>query len=126
MANTQLTKAQIDALFKRKIAEAESEEQETEKKRLVSQAKAEREKEIKKLAALPRPKYYYDVKVECMLPATLTYRILAEDPQQAAELIRGRSPNSVQHKLIGRKELVLKVYDASSTMMRLMKKLFGG
>jgi len=73
----------------------------------------------------PKPKYYYDVKVECMLPATITYKVLAEDPQQAAELIRGKQPNQVQHKLVGRKELVLRVYDASSSMMRFMKKLMG-
>lgn len=85
------------------------------------------DKEIKKQAIpQPKPKFYFDVKVECMIPATLTYRVLAEDPTQAAELIKGKQPNSVQHKLIGRKELVLRVYDASSTMMRLMKKLFGG
>lgn len=83
-------------------------------------------KPLKKEAALPKPKFYYDVKVECMLPATLTYRILAEDAKQAADLIRGKSPNSVQHKLTGRKEHVLKVYDASSSMMRFMKKLLGG
>jgi hypothetical protein len=120
-------KAQIEALFKVKMAEAETKEQETEKKNLVAKAKAERTHALKELtAALPKPKYYYDVKVECMLPATLTYRVLAEDAQQAAELIKGKSPNSVQHKLIGRKEMVLRVYDASSTMMRFMKKLLGG
>lgn len=88
----------------------------------------EKAKPIKKEAKkpeLPKPKYYYDVKVECMLPATLTYKVLAEDPNQAVELIRGRSPNAVQHKLHGRKELMLKVYDAGGSMMRLMKKLLG-
>ena len=60
-----------------------------------------------------------------MLPATLTYRILAEDAQQAAELIKGTQPNSVQHKLIGRKELKLTVYDAGSTMIKWMKRLVG-
>jgi len=72
-----------------------------------------------------KPKLYYEVKVECMLPATLTYRVLAEDAVQAAEMIKGKSPNSVAHKLIGRKELVLKVYDSGSSMMRFMKKLLG-
>jgi hypothetical protein len=72
-----------------------------------------------------KPKLYYEVKVECMLPATLTYRVLAEDAFQAAEMIKGKSPNSVAHKLIGRKELVLKVYDSGSSMMRFMKKLLG-
>jgi len=83
-------------------------------------------KEAKKVE-LPKikPKFYFDVKIECMLPATLTYRVLAEDAQQAADLIKGKSPNSVAHKLIGKKDLVLKVYDASGSMMRFMKKLLG-
>jgi hypothetical protein len=83
---------------------------------------------IKKEAApilQPKPKYYYDVKVECMLPAVITYKVLAEDPHQAIELIRGKQPNHVTHKLIGRKELVLRVYDAGSSMMRFMKRLMG-
>lgn len=84
--------------------------------------------ELKKEAKLdlPPPKYYFDVKVECMLPATLTYRVLAEDAQQAAEMIRNMSPVSVQHKLAGRRESILKVYDAGSTMMRFVKRLLGG
>jgi hypothetical protein len=70
-------------------------------------------------------KQYYDVKIECMLPATITYRVLAEDPQQAAELIKGMSPIGVKHRLIGRKELKLTVYDAGSTMIRWMRNLIG-
>lgn len=101
-------------------------ELEAEKERLIAQAKKERAERLKKQANQPKPKYYYDVKVECMLPAVLTYRILAETPEQAAELIKGQQPNSVQHKLIGRKEMVLRVFDASSTMIRFMKKLLGG
>jgi hypothetical protein len=73
----------------------------------------------------PKPKYYYDVKVEVMLPATLTYRVLAEDANQAAAMIKNLQPNSVNHKLIGRKELRLKVYDAGSSMIRFVKELFG-
>lgn len=97
---------------------------EEQKKKAIAEAKKERE-ELKKKANQPKPKFYYDVKVECMLPATLTYRVLAEDPQQAAELIKGKSPNAVHHKLQGRKEMVLRVYDASGCMIRFMKKLLG-
>ena len=81
-----------------------------------------------KIAQSPpiKAKLYYDVKVECMLPATLTYRVLAEDAQQAAELIRGLSPTSVKHRLIGRKEIKLSVYDAGSSMLRWMKNLLVG
>jgi hypothetical protein len=77
---------------------------------------------IKKAAPILK---YFDVRVECMIPCTLTYRILAEDPEQAASLIKGKSPNSVQHKLIGRRELMLKVYDSGSSMIRLIKRLLG-
>jgi hypothetical protein len=98
---------------------------EAEKKRIIAEAKKEREKALKKKAEAPPPKFYYDVKVECMLPATLTYRILAENPQQAAELIKGKHPTTVQHKLLGRKELMLRVYDASGCMIRFVKKLLG-
>jgi Mg-chelatase subunit ChlD len=118
------TKEQIEAAFNKGVEQFE-EDQEKEAAKLKAEAEAKRKEELKKKAAPPPPKYYYDVKVECMLPAVLTYRVLAEDPYQAAELIRGKSPNSVQHKLVGRKELMLKVYDASGSMMRFMKKLLG-
>jgi hypothetical protein len=72
---------------------------------------------------LPKPKFYYDVKVECMLPATLTYRVLAEDAHQAAGLIKNQSPVSVKHRLIGRKEFKLLVYNAGTTMIQFMKNL---
>jgi hypothetical protein len=109
-----------------KILTAEEKELEEQKKKLIAQAKAEREKEKKKKAALPPPKFYFDVKVECMLPATLTYRVHAETPQQAAEMIKGLVPTTVKHRLIGRKEIKLMVYDAGCTMMKFMKNLFGG
>ncbi len=39
----------------------------------------------KKPAPLPPIKQYYTVKVEIMAPVTLTYIVLADDPQQALE-----------------------------------------
>jgi hypothetical protein len=82
------------------------------------------QKELKKLAE-PKPKYYYDVKIECMLPATLLYRVLAEDPQQASMMIKGLSPTGVKYRLPGRKEIKMMIYDAGSTMIRLVKNLLG-
>lgn len=72
-----------------------------------------------------KQQFYYDVKVEALLPATLTYRILAEDAYQAAELIKNKQPNSVQYRLHGRKEIKLTVYDIGSTMVRFVKNLIG-
>lgn len=73
---------------------------------------------MKKKETLPIIKKYFDVKVECMLPATLTYRVLAEDASQAADSIKNTSPNGVKYRLTGRKELKLMVYDAGSSMIR--------
>jgi hypothetical protein len=121
------TKEQIEEAFNKGfISEAEAKEFEKQRQELIEQAKAERAKELKKKAALPPPKYYFDVKVECMLPATLTYRVYAETPQQAAEMIKGLTPTMVKHRLIGRKEIKLMVYDAGSSMIKFIKNLFGG
>jgi hypothetical protein len=98
-------------------------EEEKKKEEIAKKATAKKE-ELKKQAK-PKTQQYYDVKVECMLPATLTFRILAEDAVQAAELIKGKSPNSVAHRLAGRKEFSLKVFDAGSCMIRHIKKLLG-
>lgn len=102
--------------------------QDAESQKRAAEAKKKREEQLKKEAAKklePKPKYYFDVKVEVMLPATLTYRVLAEDAQQAADLIKQVQPNSVHHRLIGRKELKLTVYDAGSSIIKWMKKLVG-
>ena len=112
--------AQIVAkLLSLKTADQTKAEKELKDKRKKELLKKEAEKKTIK------PKFYYDVKIECMIPATLTYRILAEDAHQALALIKGKSPNSVQHKLIGRKELVAKVYNSGSAMLQFMKKLLG-
>jgi hypothetical protein len=71
-------------------------------------------------------KKYFDIKVECMLPATLTYRVLADDAEQAVTMIKNLNPNSIKHRLIGRKEIKLTVFDSGSSIIRYMKNLFGG
>lgn len=92
----------------------------------VKKKAAPTKEELKKEAAKAiKEKHYYDVKVECMLPATVTYRVLAEDPIQAAELIKGQSPVGVKHRLAGKKDIKLTVYDASSSMIRFVKNLLG-
>jgi len=72
---------------------------------------------------LPKPQLYYDVKIETMLPAVLHYRILAETPEQAADKIKNIAPNAIKHKLIGRRDIKLTVYDAGCTVIRFIKNL---
>lgn len=70
-------------------------------------------------------KKYYDVKVEVMLPATLTYKVLAKNAEEAATLIKNMAPNSVQHRLAGKREIKLTVFDAGSTLIRFIKNIVG-
>lgn len=119
------TRKQIEEAFNKGII-SEQEAKEADQQRIKIMAEARRQEALKKKAALPPPKYYYDVKVECMLPAILTYRIYAETPQKASEMIKGLTPNTVKHRLIGRKEIKLSVSDAGSNMIRFVKNLFGG
>jgi len=64
--------------------------------------------------------------VECLLPATLTYRILAEDANQAADLAKKASPNGVKYRLIGKRDIKLQVFYAGSSFLRFAKNLLGG
>jgi len=73
----------------------------------------------------PVQKKYFDVRVECTLPAILSYRVLAEDSLQAAMMIKNLQPNSVRHRLTGRKDIRVTVYDAGGSIMRLVKNLLG-
>ena len=76
-----------------------------------------------KVVAAPKPLIYYDVKVTAMIPGTLTYRILAESPEQAAELIKNKAPNSVQYKLAGKRDIKLQVYKAGCSIIEFIKNL---
>lgn len=78
-----------------------------------------------KITKTAEEKKYYDIKIECMLPATLTYRVLAKDAEEAFRLTKNLQPNGVQHRLIGRKEIKATVYDAGSSLIRFIKNLVG-
>ncbi len=78
---------------------------------------------MKKEAAKQIIKKHYDVRVSTMLPATLIYRVYSESPEQAIDLIKGQNPISISHKLAGRKDLKLMVYDAGTVMLRFIKNL---
>ena len=71
----------------------------------------------------PKPKIYFDVKVETLLPATLIYRVLAESPEQAADMIKNIAPNSVNYRLLGKKDLRMMIYLAGQSIIKLIKSL---
>jgi hypothetical protein len=72
-----------------------------------------------------KDKHYYEIRVESLLPATITYRVLAEDPEQALELMRGQTPIGVKHRLHGKKDNKLTVRKSGSSMVELTKNLSG-
>lgn len=69
---------------------------------------------------------YYDIKLECLLPATLTYRVYAESPEKAADLINHHNPTSVKTKIPSKKPLKLMVYEAGTSMMIYIKNFIRG
>lgn len=74
---------------------------------------------------LIKEKRYWDVKLDTMIPALLTYRVLAEDAAQAASLIKGMSPIGIKHRIVGKKDLKISVYQAGTTMLEWVKNMAG-
>ena len=70
----------------------------------------------------PKQKTYYDCRVESMVPATITYRVLAEDAKQAYEMIKpGTPPTNIKYRLHQKRNLKMTIYDASSSIIRFLK-----
>lgn len=64
---------------------------------------------------------YYDVKLEVKLPATITYRILAESPEKAFELSKRATPTGVKYNIAHKLDIKAIVYDSGTTMIRFIK-----
>lgn len=94
------------------------------------ESKDEVEKEVapkvvtKKAQKLPSPpeKQYYSVSLEALVPTTLTYRVLAETPEQALELIKN-APLATNPKLqLARlRKLKASVYLSGTSIIKLTK-----
>lgn len=74
-----------------------------------------------------KTKQYYTVKVEANTPVLLTYRVYAEDPEQAIELVQ-RNPLSnlseAPKPLLARmRKLKATVYSAGNSLIQFTKKL---
>ena len=73
----------------------------------------------------PKQPTYFDVKIETHLPATLIYRVLADDPEQAVEKVKYIQPTQIKHRLQGRRDFKIMVYDHGTTIIRYIKNLLG-
>lgn len=69
-----------------------------------------------------KQKTYFDVKMEVMLPATVTYRVYAEDAEQALNQIDNTtSPASIKHHLTKKRNIKATVYDAGCSIIKFIK-----
>ena len=90
---------------------------------LLKEEKPAPKKEIKKQAAkeTPKQKQYFDVKLEVLLPATLTYRVLALDTEEAIAETAKRAPDSLKPKYAAKKLLKASVYASGTSLIKAIK-----
>lgn len=85
----------------------------------------EKAEKLKKKKEQPKIKQYYTVKIESTGPVLLTYRVFAEDENEAFEMIK-KNPNQSmseppKHSLSKLKRLKATVYQAGSSLIKLVK-----
>jgi hypothetical protein len=94
-----------------------------EGKKSNAKSQTEFEQIITKTAAIqPR---YFDIKIETNLLATLSYRVLAQNPEEALDKARHSAPQSVKHRLQGKRDIKGTVYEMGSSMIKLVQNLVG-
>jgi hypothetical protein len=77
-------------------------------------------KDKKKAAPKKEPKYY-DIKLECMVPCLVSYRVLAEDENDAIAQIEKRAPTGIKPNISKKRNIKATVYDAGSSIIRFAK-----
>lgn len=83
--------------------------------------KEEQESKGKKKVAAKKEVKYYDIKLECLVPCTVSYRILAEDENDALSQIDKKTPTAIKPNISKKRNIKATVYDAGSSIMRFMK-----
>lgn len=69
----------------------------------------------------PQPKKYFDVKIEALVPGTITYRVFAENEAEALKQIDKVNPTGFKPRLAQKKLLKAAVYEAGSLLIKLTK-----
>jgi uncharacterized membrane protein len=66
-------------------------------------------------------KKYFTVKIETMVPATISYQILADDAEHAAKIAEKNNPIHIEYQIKKRKNSKLTVYDLGTFLMRYIR-----
>jgi len=85
----------------------------------VADEKKRKEEEAKK--QLPKEKKYYDIRLEALVPCTITYRIFADDEHDALAQMSKKSPSGVRPNVAKKRDIKAVVYDAGSSIVRFAK-----
>ena len=88
--------------------------------RASDEKKRKEEEEKKKKIVLPQKKYY-DVKLEALVPCTITYRVYADDEHDALTQIGKKAPTNVKPNVNLKRDIKATVYDAGSSIIRFAK-----
>ncbi len=73
---------------------------------------------------MKKEKKYYEVRVECLVPTTVSYRVLAEDEKEALKLLdqnQAGAPVSVNYKINLKRKIKLVIYDWGTTIIKMVK-----
>ena len=87
------------------------EEKAKESKLKAEKAKKEKEAKKKEQELKSKEKKYYKVTVECLVPATLTFKVYAESAEKALEEFSKGSPNDFKPQVAKRKNIKASVYE---------------
>lgn len=75
---------------------------------------------------ITKVKSYYDVKVECIVPTTIMYRVLADDEQDALNIMNkmmkdNKAPTHTKSNLSMKRIIKAMVYVGGSSTIKLVK-----
>lgn len=66
---------------------------------------------------------YYNITVEALIPATITYKILATSGEEAIlKIAGGTKPADIKYNYLRRKVIIAKAYEYGSLMIKFIKR----
>jgi hypothetical protein len=69
----------------------------------------------------PKVKKYFDIKLECLVPTVIVYRVLAEDENEALAEFNKKAPIKVNPDIRRKRPIKATVYDGGCTTVRATK-----
>jgi len=76
-----------------------------------------------KIPPKPPEKRYYTIELEAMVPSVIRYRVFAETPEEALELLDKTPPlERPKPKLLGMRKQVARVYLWGTNMLQYIKR----